>query len=357
MIQIPAAREALGSWSEEQCRVLPWRQDPSAYGVWVSETMLQQTRVDTVVPYYERFMASFPDVGTLAGADETDVLSHWAGLGYYRRCRNLQAGARVVMERFGGEVPSTVEELREIPGVGPYTAGAIASIAHGQPEALVDGNVARVLSRLYAITEEVNRPAGQRILWSRAGDLLDPANPSRHNQGLMELGALVCTPSSPECGTCPLSGGCEAHAQGRVDEFPRKRRKKPPVPVLGVAALVRDKRGRVLMARRPEGGLLAGLWELPGGEVTDDEPPCALVARLEERLGLGAQVGDHLASVEHIFTHRRLSLQVYAVPSVSGSLQNLWYTESRWLDPEALDGVPLSSLTRKVLTALGYTHE
>ena len=320
--------------------------------------MCQQTRVDTVVPYYERFMAAWPTVVELAAAPEEEVLGMWAGLGYYRRCRSLQAGAREVVSRFGGEIPPNVEDLRSLPGIGPYTAGAIASMAFGVPAAAVDGNVSRVLSRWLALEEPVDGSRGQRILWETAHRLVDPEDPSTHNQALMELGALVCSPTQPACDRCPVTEHCAAFSAGRQVEFPRKSPKRSPVPITGVAALIRDDAGRPLLASRPVDGLLGGLWELPGGEMkAGEDHEVALKARLQERLGLEIDVREHLGSVQHVFTHRRLTLHLYDARDRGASPRPLWYTASRWLEPDGLNDVPLSTLSRKVLTTLGYDVE
>lgn len=256
-------------------RDLPWRRTRDPYAVWVSEIMLQQTRVATVIPYWQRWMQRFPTVGALADAPLDDVLAAWAGLGYYRRARHLHAGARWVAER-GGALPSVAAELRAVPGVGAYTAGAVASIAFGEPAPLVDGNVARVLARVFAVEDDVKRGPGEREIWRLAGALMAArpagAEPGELNQGLMELGATVCTPTSPSCLTCPLTTRCAARAAGRQDELPRlpARKREADLPLLQTVALWVERDGRLLLAQRPPTGLFAGLWELPQGADADD---------------------------------------------------------------------------------------
>ncbi len=352
-----ALRDALAAWYAAARRPLPWRLDPTPWRVWVSEIMCQQTQVATVVPYFHRFLAAFPDVRALAAAPEADVLALWAGLGYYRRCRNLQAGAREVVARHHGRIPADLDALLALPGVGRYTAGAIASIAFGLPAPLVDGNVARVLSRLSAQTEPVDSTAGARLQWALAEALLDPRAPSRHNQALMELGALVCTPRAPRCADCPLAPACAARALGAPEAYPVKRPKRAPAAVRAVCGLARRPDGAVLLARRPDDALLGGLWELPGDDHPADTPaPAALGAAFRARLGLSPVVGPHLADVDHVFTHRRLRLSVHAValpdPAAPAPPPS-WYTDLRWVAPDALASLPLSRLTQKVLTATG----
>ncbi len=351
-----AIRRALATWFHEAARPMPWRDKPTPYRVWLSEVMLQQTRVETVRPYFDRFLDALPDVASLAAAGEQEVLGLWAGLGYYRRCRALQQAARVVMQAHGGQLPSDAETLATLPGVGRYTAGAIASIAFDEPTAAVDGNVMRVLSRVLALEEPIDRGPGQRLLWETAEALVDPTDPSTHNQALIELGALLCRPRTPVCGRCPLEPWCAGAASGEPTRWPRKRPRKAPIPAWAVSGLIHDDAGRLLLARRPAGGLLGGLWELPGSEVDPGSSRRAqLATALTERVGLEAEVGAHLATVEHVFTHRRLTLEVFAIPTWSGRPRLLGgYEELRFLDREELGEVPLSRLSTKVLSAVGY---
>ncbi|MGB0590072.1 MAG: A/G-specific adenine glycosylase [Myxococcota bacterium] len=348
-------RERLHAWYHARRRALPWREDPTPYRVWISEIMLQQTQVATVIPYFERFIARFPDVEALAGASEQTVLGHWAGLGYYRRCRHLHAAAKQIVELHGGELPRDVETLLSLSGIGRYTAGAIASIAYGVPASVLDGNVARVISRLIALELESNSSAGTRALWDAADALLCPEAPSDHNQAMMELGALICSPKQPKCTDCPVYESCAAFATDSATDYPKKRPRRKPTKVFAVAAMTTDAAGRILMGRRPDDGLLGGLWELPGGEIApDDTRPAGVRRWLAERTGLQGDVGPRLASVQHIFTHRRLTLEVYRVATHTAELKAQWYTETRWVDREGLASLPLSRLTQKVLDAVGH---
>ncbi len=226
-----AIRQKLLGWYDEAARDLPWRQTRDPYAIWVSEVMLQQTRVETVIPYYERFLASFPTPRDLAEADEDTVLSHWSGLGYYRRARLLHAGVREVVAQYGGQVPEDAEARRALPGVGRYTAGAIGSIAFDKEEPIVDGNVTRVLARLFRIGTPVGSAVTSKRIWEEAARLVPGVRPGAFNQALMELGATVCTPKQPSCESCPVADYCEARAHGEVDALPVPRPRKSPIQV------------------------------------------------------------------------------------------------------------------------------
>jgi A/G-specific adenine glycosylase len=344
-----ALRDRLVAWYRGAARDLPWRRDPTPYATLLSELMLQQTRVDTVIPYFDRFLARWPTVDALAAASDDDVLIAWAGLGYYRRARSLLAAVRAAVAR--GGIPSDPAGLLALPGVGPYTAGAIASIAFGIPAAAVDGNVERVIARVDASTQDPRSKPGRRAITERVLAITAPGVASEVTQGLMELGATVCTPRRPRCDACPWEDACVGRATGVASSLPRLPAKKKPVPVRGVCGLlVRD--GRVLLGRRPP-GLLGGLWEPVGAELVDDEAPeGALAAAFLRRAGLVVAVGRPLGSVVHVFTHRRLVLEVRAVTADAPIAADLAgdgsYTQLAWADPAAGD-VALSKLARKVL--------
>jgi A/G-specific adenine glycosylase len=285
-------------------RAMPWRETTEPYAIWVSEVMLQQTRVETVRPYYERWMARFPTLHALAAADLDDVLREWQGLGYYSRARNLHQAARLVRERYGGEVPADVPALRTLPGVGEYTAGAIASIAFGVPAPAVDGNVRRVLARLHDLEDP-----GRAELRALAAGLVPAHRPGDFNQALMELGATICTPRSPDCGRCPVAGWCSARACGTQEERPRPAPRKP-VPEETVDTVVLVRAGdEALLIRRPERGLLAGLWEFPADAVPG-------IADLREA---SRWVGA-LDPVVQVFSHRRVTYRptVHALTAAAG---------------------------------------
>jgi len=345
-----AIRRALLAWYRRERRDLPWRRTRDPWAIWVSETMLQQTRVETVIPYYERFLARFPTVQALADADADELMSSWAGLGYYSRARNLKAAASQVVREHGGRVPDDVEALRALPGVGRYTAGALASIAFDRPAPIVDGNVARVLARLLALELDVQSPAGRRRLWEEAEALAHGPAPGELNQALMELGALVCTPRTPRCTRCPLRKHCRGLAAGRAEQLPVKAPKAEPKRVEAVAALL-ARGARVLAVRRPPSGLLGGLWELPGGELTAGEPPAAGLARaLRERVGLAPLRAKTLGEVTHGFTHRTLRLHVYRAEAAAGRVRRHDADAHRWLALDAFATLPLSAVAKKALS-------
>jgi A/G-specific adenine glycosylase len=344
------ASRIVGFYRREQ-RDLPWRHTRDPYAIWVSEIMLQQTRVATVIPYWQRWMTRFPSVGALAAAPLDDVLAAWAGLGYYSRARNLHAGARWVAAERAGELPRTAGELRAVPGIGPYTAGAIASIAYAERTPLVDGNVARVLARVCGVDDDVKSTAGQKRLWALAGELMvalpRAMTPGELNQGLMELGATVCTPTAPACLTCPLSGQCVARAEGRQAELPRLPARKAAADLreLASVALWIERRGALLFAQRPVGGLYGGLWELPQG---DDAAAAARAVGVKLR-GTPEAVGEH----RQVLSHRRLRIALARATVVGTPRVNGGYTAIRWCAvPAATREMGLSSATSALL-ALG----
>jgi A/G-specific adenine glycosylase len=309
-------RSALLAFYDASARPLPWRSTSDPYAIWISEVMSQQTRVDTVVPYYERWLQRFPDVAALADAPLDDVYKEWEGLGYYSRARNLHAAARTLHERHTGAVPATYEELRALPGIGDYTAGAISSIAFNERQPAVDGNVRRVLSRLL---DDPN-PATARLRGVAAA-LVPADRPGDFNQAVMELGATICTPSAPACGPCPLSHLCAAHAAGTQHERPMRSPKRA-VPIIDVAtAIIRGPDGHVLLQRRPASGLLAGMWSFPGMEIRRDGDASHMALAVARAL---CDVADdppvELCHVEHTFSHRRERYHCHVVAAASRDL-------------------------------------
>ncbi len=347
-------RRALLGWYRVNRRDLPWRRTHDPYAIWISEAMLQQTRVETVIPYYERFLEHFPDVKSLASADADDVLGLWAGLGYYSRARNLRKAAQVVMDEFGGELPKDIDDLRSLPGVGRYTAGALASIAFDRAEPIVDGNVVRVLARLFNIREDVKKPAVVNQMWELAGELVVGRNPGDLNQAMMELGATLCLPRAPRCLACPLLNHCAGYDAGDPESLPIKGKKSPPRRIEATAALV-TRRGKVLAVRRPPHGLLGGLWELPGDDLIEKERPSVGIVRgLRERVGLSVSEPSRVGEVEHVFTHRILRLHVFRCEAEGGRTKLSGFDAHRWLAKNTLRDLPHASVTAKVLgLALG----
>lgn len=330
---------ALLAWYRRHRRRLPWREEVTPYRTLVSELMLQQTRVDTVIPYFERFMADFPTVEDLARAPLEAVLERWSGLGYYSRARNLHRAAQAVAA--AGGFPTSVEGLRALPGVGPYTAGAVASIALGLDAPLVDGNVERVLCRHAAWA--VDPKAARARLWAMAAANLPPGAAGDHNQALMELGATVCTPRRPACLACPLREGCDG--RGDPERYPAKA-PRAAVPTVGAVAALVHRDGRLLLARRAETGLLGGLWEPPMAEEAELGPA------LRRRLGLTLRDAVELGEVTHVFSHRRLVARVYRAV-VEGEPAPTDYLDARWVPVGEVDRMALSTLARRLLAVTG----
>jgi len=336
-----AIRQKLLGWYDDSARDLPWRETRDPYAIWVSEVMLQQTRVDTVIPYYQRFLETFPNPRALAEADEDAVLSRWSGLGYYRRARLLHAGVREVVAQYGGEVPEDPEARRGLPGVGRYTAGAIGSIAFDKEEPVVDGNVTRVLARLFRIDTPVGKTTTTRRLWEEAARLVPGERPGAFNQALMELGATVCTPKQPHCESCPVAAECEAFIHREVDAFPAQRARRPPKEVELSAVVATRGRGadRKVWLIKSEQPLFGGLWGVP---MTEGGARSALrEAGLQARLG-----SEPVGEVEHVLTHRRLRIAVYRASGVRGRETK----RRRAFSADDLESVGISTLTRKLLT-------
>jgi len=345
-------RRRLLAWYRRHQRELPWRKTRDPYAVWISEVMLQQTQVAAVIPYYQRFMAAFPDVRRLAAADLQTVLKMWEGLGYYARARHLHTAARHIVARHSGRFPETQPEVKALPGVGDYIAAAVMSIAFDAPAAVVDGNVKRVLARLFCIAAPVNSPAALSV-FQPAADRLLGRPPGEFNQALMELGALVCRPAAPLCSGCPLKIACCALKKDRVQQFPL-RRKKAAVPEqhLAAAIVLRTDR-RLLIVRRPENGLLGGLWDFPGGPVTPPlDPQAACTAAVCARTGICVENGVFLTRVRHAYTHFKIKLDVFTYRRHTGRLSLNGPTDHRWVTIPALMAYPLPKAVHKCLPAL-----
>ena len=341
------ARAALLTWFAQAKRDLPWRRTRDPYAVWLSEVMLQQTRVDTVIPFYTRFLVRFPNANALASASEEDVLALWSGLGYYRRARLLHAGAKAIAERHAGEVPRDANARRALPGVGAYTVGAIGSIAFDLEEPIVDGNVARVLSRMHAIEAALGTGDSETQLWREANAWVKGEAPGALNQALMELGALVCTPTSPRCDVCPWSPHCLAKQGDRVGSLPLPKVKKAPKELSVIALLVRDDAGRALLMRTQDsalgGELFKGLFNAPMVEGEGRNDASALAARVGVKLVPLAR--PHVLT--HVLTHRRLTVHVFEARD-SSVLAN---AETRWVADFELPALGVSTLTKKILRA------
>ena len=332
-------------WYREHRRDLAFRRTRDPYAILVAEVLLQRTRVVSGLPYFERFIARFPTVVDLASAPEEEVLRAWEGLGFYGRARNLHRAAKAVVAGHGGSIPASFSELRELPGIGDYTAGAVASIAFGERVPAVDGNAIRVLARVFRLAGDLSRGEPRRRLIGIAADLVPAAEPGTYNQAVMELGATVCRPKAPRCPVCPLQRLCGAYLDGTVEQFPQARVHRRP-PMVRVAFALVERGGTVLLVRRPPGGLLAGLWALPGGELTGRQPAAAALRKVLSDLGVTARIRGVAGRVDHTFSHRRWTGAVYrAVVSGSPRLPD----GATWAGPEDLRRLPVVPFHRRVL--------
>jgi A/G-specific adenine glycosylase len=348
----PSLAEHLLNWYHDHARSLPWRENPDPYSVWISEVMLQQTRVETVLPYYQRWMARFPTLSALAQASQQEVLSAWEGLGYYSRARNLHRTAQIVLSELEGHFPQDVKNLRRLPGIGRYTAGAIASIAFGKDEPALDGNIRRVLARVFDVRQPARSRESEDRLWQLASSHLPAGRSGEYNQALMDLGSLICTPQKPDCQACPLGHICEANSLGIQSARPVKAGKKP-VPHHIVSSAIIHRAGQVLIAQRPQSGLLGGMWEFPGGKI---EPGEDLVTGLKreicEELGVEIEVGTAYGVYQHAYTHFRVTLHAFLCTLNRSQPQNLFHTELAWTDLPSLVDYPMGKIDRQISTAL-----
>ncbi|UOQ48825.1 A/G-specific adenine glycosylase [Gracilibacillus caseinilyticus] len=317
-INIPQFREDLITWFEKEQRSLPWRENRDPYRVWVSEIMLQQTKVDTVIPYFKNFIDHFPTLSALANANEQEVLKAWEGLGYYSRARNLQTAVKEVVEQYDAKVPDDPRQLGDLKGVGPYTKGAILSIAYGIPEPAVDGNVMRVLSRILRIEEDIAKPKTRKTFEAAVRDLISSENPSAFNQGLMELGALICTPKSPSCLLCPVQEHCTAFRDGVEQSLPIKKKKTKQSVHTYFALVVEDDTGKFILEQRPNQGLLAQLWQFPMVKPVEVGEHY-IAAYVEEKFDVKVSDMQKLETVKHVFSHLTWFLEVRYI-RVKGTL-------------------------------------
>jgi A/G-specific adenine glycosylase len=347
-------RRRLLDWYARHQRDLPWRRSADPYRVWLSEVMLQQTQVETVKPYFTRFVRTFPTVEKLAAADEHEVLRLWEGLGYYRRARSLHAAAKKIVADFGGQFPSDVKTLQTLPGIGRYTAGAIASIAFDERVPILEANTIRLLARLLAYRDDPTQAAGQALLWATAAELLPQKRTSMFNQALMELGALVCVPGKPDCEHCPVATQCGAFRAGLQQELPCPAAKQRFVSVRE-AAVVIHKNGQVLLRQCQPGQRWAGLWDFVRFEITGTsqrEVREELQTKTHDMTGLVVEPGPLLATIKHGVTRFRITLACYTALHVSGRI-NTRQTPLRWVRPGELSNYPLSTTGRKLANKIG----
>lgn len=351
------------AWYHRYKRNLPWRVNQDPYRIWISEIMLQQTRVDTVIDYYYRFMEKFPTIEQLAAAPEEELLKMWEGLGYYSRARNIQAAAKQIMERHQGQFPNTVEEISQLKGIGPYTTGAIASIAFGLPEPAIDGNIMRVVSRLFCITDDIAKPSSRKVFDHYTRAILSPEEPGEMNQAFMDLGSAICTPKNPECEACPLQAFCQAYQEGNMTDFPVKTKKAKPKDVYYFAAAIENEQGEFWFEQREDQGLLAKMWHFPLEEVdqaTFDQAYKQFQKEEIEQLSLIAEEEEqdptlfdslpviwqtrHLGEVKHLFSHLRWHvLLFYGRTREAQAFEN-----GQWIDKKMYEAYAFPKIQHKM---------
>ncbi|PIR01326.1 MAG: A/G-specific adenine glycosylase [Nitrospinae bacterium CG11_big_fil_rev_8_21_14_0_20_45_15] len=345
-------QKSLLCWYRKERRDLPWRRSQDPYAIWVSEIMLQQTQVKTVLPYFDRWMKAFPTVEDLASAPESKVLKLWEGLGYYSRAKNLKKAAGLVRDQYAGRLPSTRKEILALPGIGPYTAGAILSIAFGMRAPVLDGNVKRVLSRLLRLNENGKTSKSEKILWAEAERLLPEEDVGDFNQALMELGAQVCLPQKPQCMICPLKKICQAFLQADVENFPPPK-PQPVIQKIEVSAAVLFQNGKVYIQQRVENGLMAGLWEFPGGKIEEGESPEECIVReIREELGPEMEIEEKMTTIRHSYTQFRVTLHVFKGRLLSDNITPTACQSWKWVLPKKLVDYPFPSANVKIIKLL-----
>ena len=350
--EITRFRKNLLAWFETHHRKLPWRETEDPYRIWVSEVMLQQTQVKKVLEYYQKFVNRFPDVESLAGAALQDLLKTWEGLGYYARARNLHKAAKVVVQDLEGKIPSDYAAFRKLPGVGDYIAAAVQSITFNHSYAVVDGNVKRLLARLFLIKAPINRSTSAKIFQDKANLLLDHTVPGIFNQAMMELGATVCRPRSPTCIVCPVNAACRAFQTARQEEFP-VRQKPKPLPEYHIVAGIVHKDDQVLITQRKLEGLLGGLWEFPGGKIQVKETAKqACVRAIREETNLLVESTKYLTRVKHAYTHFKIVMDVFHCYYRSGEVVLNEAIDYRWIAVDQIDQFPFPRSNHKFIPLL-----
>lgn len=349
---VQSVRRKLMGWYNKNRRHLPWRDTTDPYRIWVSEVMLQQTQVQTALPYYKTFLKRYPTLAALADADQQQVLKSWEGLGYYTRARNLHRAAGILIADHDGKVPAEWDQFIALPGVGDYIASAVQSIAFNTPHAVVDGNVKRVYARLLKLKTEVNTPSAHKTYKAEAIRYLLQSDPGTFNQAVMELGALVCTPRKPHCDGCPLRSDCLARLSDQVALYPRRRQSKP-VPIYQIATGIVRRRGKVLITRRKSDGLLGGLWEFPGGKQRGNESAEAACRReIAEETGLDVKIESHLTRVKHAYSHFKIEMDVFLCRSTTGAVKLSGPVAFRWISTDEIKDFPFPGANHKFIPLL-----
>lgn len=351
--EVKRFQKRLLSWYSQHARDLPWRQTNNPYHVWLSEIMLQQTRVDQAKPYFERFVASFPTPEHLASASQEDVLRLWEGLGYYSRARNLHKAARQVVDDFQGKLPEDHNELLKLPGIGSYTAAAVASIAFNKPHGVLDGNVIRVLTRLTCNGDDVTKGKTRKALQLLSDHLVSHKQPGDFNQGMMELGATICKPQKPNCAACPVQAFCCAFAAGNMESFPVAK-KKAPVPHYDIAvAIIQNEKNQFLIQRRPEDGMLGGLWQFPGGrQETDESLEATCIREMKEELDISIEIEAPFYTLSHAYTHFKITLHAFLCSLHKDTLNTDKEGPLRWVAIDQLSAFPFSRSNRRLADQL-----
>jgi len=327
-------------WFKKKGRDLPWRKTRAPYAIWVSEIMLQQTQVATVIPYYQKFLRSFPTISHLARATLSKVLKTWEGLGYYSRARNLHRASQIVANHFGGRVPDNLRDLLSLPGIGRSTAGAILSFAYNREAPILDGNVKRVLCRLFAISGNPVRGETEGLLWKISESLIPKGHSNPFNQALMDLGSILCTPTDPQCSNCPLRSHCKGKASGDPERYPTKGSKKR-IPHINAVSAVIQRDGKVLLNRRPLKGLLGGLWEFPNWKI-EGEKMLRLRNYINREMGLNVKVKEFIGTFQQTYSHFKLTLQVFNCQHLSGK------RKGKWVPIRNLPLLPMSRIDRRI---------
>lgn len=338
------------TWYQDHKRAMPWRGEADPYKIWISEIMLQQTRVEQATPYFQHFISLFPTVHELAEADQQEVLKAWEGLGYYSRARNLHSAAKTVVSEHEGIIPDHYDGLIKLKGIGPYTAAAVSSIAFDKANAVVDGNVIRVLTRYFGIEEDTRSAKTRKAVQKHADQLIDKKRPGDFNQALMEVGSAVCSPTKPDCSSCPIQAGCVAYKMAKTDTIPYKSpAKKKPHHTIGVG-IIETEEGKLLIARRPENAMLGGLWEFPGGKQEENESiPETVERELKEELGVEVKAYKELMSLKHTYSHFSITMHAWFCKLIKGEPSPLSSQEVRWVTRDELERYPFPK-ANKVLT-------